>query len=81
MVGASRKSFLGAALGSAAPTDRLEAGLAAAVLAAERGVALVRTHDVGPTVRALALVAAAERQAVRPPAAPRASLASVDADE
>ncbi|MGA8543345.1 MAG: dihydropteroate synthase [Thermoplasmata archaeon] len=30
VVGASRKSFLGAALGSAAPTDRLEAGLATA---------------------------------------------------
>ena len=80
VVGASRKSFLGAALGATAPVDRLEAGLAAAVLAAERGVALVRTHDVGPTVRALALVAAAERQAVRPPAAAGA-LASVDPDD
>ncbi len=56
VLGASRKSFLGWALGGAGPSDRLEAGLAAAVLAAERGVSLVRTHDVGPTVRALALV-------------------------
>ncbi len=68
VVGASRKSFLGALAAAPRPEDRLEAGLAAAVLAAERGVALVRTHDVGPTVRALALVAAAEREARRAPA-------------
>jgi len=61
VVGASRKSFLGWALGSEDPAERLEAGLAAAVLAAERGVELIRTHDVGPTVRALAVVAAARR--------------------
>jgi len=58
VLGASRKSFLGAALAGAPPAERREAGLAAAVLAAERGVALVRTHDVAPTLRALALVAA-----------------------
>jgi dihydropteroate synthase len=56
LVGASRKSFLGWAIGSGGPLDRLEAGLAAAVLAAERGVSLVRTHDVRPTVRALRVV-------------------------
>lgn len=61
LVGASRKSFLGLALGSKDPGQRLEAGLAAAVLAAERGVELIRTHDVGPTVRALAVVHAAGR--------------------
>jgi dihydropteroate synthase len=65
VVGASRKSFLGALLPEG--SDRLEAGLAAAVLAAEHGVALVRTHDVAPTVRALAVVAAAEHLAGRPP--------------
>ncbi len=63
VIGASRKSFLGALAGGATGSDRLEAGLAAAVIAAERGVALVRTHDVGPTVRALALVAAGDRLA------------------
>ncbi|MGA8664054.1 MAG: dihydropteroate synthase [Thermoplasmata archaeon] len=61
VVGASRKSFLGWAAGTKEPHERLEAGLAAAVLAAERGVELIRTHDVGPTVRALAVVAAARR--------------------
>jgi dihydropteroate synthase len=80
VLGASRKSFLGAVLEPSSSADRLEAGLAAAVLAAERGVALVRTHDVGPTVRALALVAAADRAAGRPPQSP-GPLASIDADE
>jgi dihydropteroate synthase len=61
VVGASRKSFLAWVLGMDDPAHRLEAGLAAAVVAAERGVALVRTHDVGPTVRALALVQAAQK--------------------
>jgi dihydropteroate synthase len=58
LVGASRKSFLGWATGSPDPQDRLEAGIAAAVIAARAGVEIVRTHDVGPTVRALGLVAA-----------------------
>jgi dihydropteroate synthase len=80
VIGASRKSFLGAALGGGPVTERLESGLAAAVLAAERGVALVRTHDVGPTVRALALVAAAEGQAARAPRAPGALAAVVPDD-
>jgi len=70
VVGASRKSFLGWALGASTAADRLEAGLAAAVMAAERGVAFVRTHDVGPTVRALSLVDKIERRrAVAPPGA------------
>ena len=80
VLGASRKSFLGWVLGgSTGPGVRLEAGLAAAVLAAERGVALVRTHDVAATVRALAVVEAARRLADRPPATPEA-LASVEPD-
>ena len=55
VVGASRKSFLGWATGEAEPLARVDAGVAAAVHAAEQGVAIVRTHDVGPTVRALRL--------------------------
>jgi len=54
-IGASRKSFLGWATGEAEPMARVEAGVAAAVYAAEHGVSIVRTHDVGPTVRALRL--------------------------
>jgi dihydropteroate synthase len=59
LVGASRKSFLGWVTGTKDPEARFEAGLAAAVIAALQGVELVRTHDVGPTVRALARVAPA----------------------
>jgi dihydropteroate synthase len=57
VVGASRKSFLGWAVGQPDPTLRFEAGLAAAVLAADAGAEILRVHDVAPTVRALALVA------------------------
>ncbi|MGD0249821.1 MAG: dihydropteroate synthase [Thermoplasmata archaeon] len=80
VVGASRKSFLGWALGPPnGPSDRLEVGLAAAVLAAERGAALVRTHDVGPTVRALQLVRVVRELAERPPSS-HGTLAATDAD-
>jgi dihydropteroate synthase len=67
LVGASRKSFLGGAMGSKDPSERLEAGLVAAVIAAQQDVELVRTHDVGATVRALALVAAARGSDGRKP--------------
>jgi len=67
LVGASRKSFLGWATGTTDLGDRLEAGIAAAVIAAHAGVEIVRTHDVGPTARALALVAAARGHPPRPP--------------
>jgi len=56
VVGASRKSFLGGLLRDAPVGDRLEAGLAAAVLAALQGAQILRVHDVAPTVRALAVV-------------------------
>lgn len=68
VVGASRKSFLGWALDDEAVAGRTEAGLAAAVLAAERGASVVRTHDVGPTVRALRLVERLRRMRAASPA-------------
>jgi len=52
LVGASRKSFLGAVTG-AAPGERLPESLAAAAWAASGGAAFVRVHDVGPTRRFL----------------------------
>ena len=55
VIGASRKSFLGWALGGAPPDAREAAGIAAAVAAALRGADVVRTHDVRPTVQALAI--------------------------
>ena len=62
LVGASRKSFLGHALGStAAPRD--DASLAAAVWAFEHGAAVVRVHDVAATHRAVALLETLERAA------------------
>jgi dihydropteroate synthase len=53
VVGASRKSFLGKALGGAPAGVRLEASLAAAVIASLGGASVVRAHDVLATVRAL----------------------------
>jgi len=52
LVGISRKSMLGAITGRETE-ERLAAGLAAAVLAVERGARLVRVHDVAATVDAL----------------------------
>jgi dihydropteroate synthase len=56
-VGLSRKSTLGALTGRAVD-ERLPAGIAAAVLAVERGAHIVRTHDVGPTIDAIAIAGA-----------------------
>jgi dihydropteroate synthase len=64
VVGASRKSFLGWALGSAPSEDRLEASVAAAVVAGLQGAHIVRAHDVRATVRALSLVDAIYRAQV-----------------
>jgi dihydropteroate synthase len=55
LVGASRKSFLGKAVGVGRAEVRLEASLSAAVIAALGGAAVVRAHDVAPTVQALAV--------------------------
>ena len=57
LVGLSRKSMIGTLTGKS--VDKRQAGsLAAAVLAVERGAALVRAHDVAETVDALTLVSA-----------------------
>jgi len=69
LVGLSRKSMIDHALGL--PVDaRLEASVALAVLAAERGAAVVRVHDVAATVRAVRMAEAV--LAVRLPRAPEA---------
>ena len=59
LVGVSRKSFIGKLTGAAPVDDRLEGSLAAAVWALAQGAAMVRVHDVEPTVQAVKLVAAA----------------------
>ncbi|MDH3309693.1 MAG: dihydropteroate synthase [Gammaproteobacteria bacterium] len=57
LVGLSRKSMIGKALGI--PVDqRLHASVALAVMAVQEGARIVRVHDVGPTVQALRMWAA-----------------------
>jgi len=52
LLGFSRKAFLGRILGLP-PDERLEATIAAAVLAVEGGAHILRVHDVGPVGRAV----------------------------
>jgi dihydropteroate synthase len=60
LVGASRKRFIHSVAPSA-PIDRLGGSLAAHILAVENGAAIVRVHDVAPTVQALTVAAAIRR--------------------
>ncbi|MDO5626164.1 MAG: dihydropteroate synthase [Pseudomonadota bacterium] len=67
LVGWSRKSSLGAALLGDAPAppppaERVTASVAAALLAAERGAAIVRVHDVRETAQALRVLAHVQTQ-------------------
>jgi dihydropteroate synthase len=57
LVGLSRKSMLGALTGRAV-RERVTAGVAAAVLAIERGAAIIRTHDVAETRDAIRVMTA-----------------------
>jgi dihydropteroate synthase len=58
LLGWSRKSTLGALTGQPA-AERVAISVAAALLAVERGAAVVRVHDVAATVQALSLWRAA----------------------
>jgi dihydropteroate synthase len=55
LTGWSRKSSLGAVTGIEVAGERMVPSVAAAVLAVERGASIVRAHDVGETVSALAV--------------------------
>ncbi len=57
LVGASRKRFIASVM-PAKPAERLGGSLAAHLIAAENGAAIIRTHDVAPTLQALAVAAA-----------------------
>jgi dihydropteroate synthase len=57
LVGASRKRFINSITPSE-PMQRLGGSLAAHLLAVEHGAIIIRTHDVAPTVQALAIAAA-----------------------
>lgn len=68
LVGASRKSFLAAALSEGGeparpPRERDSASLAAATLAAAAGASCVRVHDVAAAADAIQVVASARRAA------------------
>jgi dihydropteroate synthase len=60
LVGASRKRFISSIM-RAEPSERLGGSLAAHLIAAENGAAIIRAHDVGHTVQALAVAAAIRR--------------------
>lgn len=53
LIGASRKSFIGAVTGEKNASQRLGGSVAAAVVAVQKGAKIVRVHDVGATVSAL----------------------------
>jgi len=60
LVGASRKSLIGAVLGEPDPQNRLEGSLAIAAWSAAHGADVVRVHDVEATVRTLKMWRAIE---------------------
>jgi dihydropteroate synthase len=66
LVGVSRKSTIGATLGTPdhpAPVDeRLHGSLGATAVAVMRGATIVRTHDVAPTVEMLKVMGRTLRQ-------------------
>jgi dihydropteroate synthase len=62
LVGASRKRFINSVVPSP-PDRRLGGSIAAHILAAQRGAAFIRAHDVAATVQALRVMAAIEERA------------------
>ena len=53
LVGASRKSFIGAVAGVAEPAERVPGSVVAAVVGWSAGARLIRTHDVAATRQGL----------------------------
>jgi dihydropteroate synthase len=68
LLGWSRKSSIGAVTGIPSAVERLVPSVAAALLAVDRGAAVVRVHDVRDTVAALAVWRAMQAQAPAPAA-------------
>ena len=65
LAGWSRKSSLGAVTGIEAAGERMVPSVAAAVLAVDKGAAIVRVHDVRETVAALAVWRAMKKEQKR----------------
>ncbi|NEX61603.1 dihydropteroate synthase [Noviherbaspirillum galbum] len=61
LAGMSRKSMIGAVTGKPVE-ERMAGSIAAAVIAAERGARILRVHDVGATVDAIAVWDAVRKQ-------------------
>jgi len=59
LVGASRKRFI-SSVSASEPQERLGGSIAAHLFAAQRGAAIIRTHDVAQTVQALRVAHAIE---------------------
>mgnify|MGYP000094194674 CR=1 FL=1 len=57
LIGPSRKSFIGQVL-ETPPHERLEGTIASSVIAVERGVHILRVHDVAPIKRAVTMTEA-----------------------
>ena len=63
LVGASRKSFIGKLHPTNSPAEsRLGGSVAAALVAVEQGASIVRVHDVAPTVEALKVAGAINKE-------------------
>ena len=58
LAGMSRKSMLGTITGRKNPADRVAASVAAHLIAAQKGAAVLRVHDVAETVDALKVLGA-----------------------
>ncbi len=56
VIGASRKRFIGDLADAEDPKNRLAGSLAAAILAKQKGAAIVRVHDVAETIQAFKLI-------------------------
>jgi dihydropteroate synthase len=67
LLGVSRKSFIGRLAGGAPASERLGGSVAGALAGIERGVQLVRVHDVRETAQALAVWRGVTEPTARPP--------------
>lgn len=76
MVGLSRKGMIGTLTGRERPEERAAGSAAAALIAAQKGAAIVRVHDVAPTRDALAIwqALASGDTPMRKPAAKKTTL-------
>ena len=66
LVGASRKSFIGAASGDEQPSERVVGSVAASIMAFDRGVRLFRVHDVAEHYQGLQVAEAVRSSSIVP---------------